>query len=171
MARPYAPLSKRDLSRNSVVIFVTVGTTMAFDKLIRQIDELVENGAITEPVICQTGKGTYEPKHCEHFRFRPSLDDFFAQADLVVTHGGATVISLLAGRRRFIAVPNDIATDQHQFHFLERLAKQTHLYWTPDLSQLGALIKIARTSVLDFDQMPSMADDLRWYLSSTLQHT
>jgi UDP-N-acetylglucosamine transferase subunit ALG13 len=149
------------------VIFVTVGTTMAFDKLIRQIDELVEKGAITEPVICQTGHGTYEPKHCEHFRFRPSLDDLFAQADLVVTHGGATVISLLVGRKPFVAVPNDIAADQHQLYFLRRLAKQTPLYWTTDLSQLGALIQTARTSALDFDQMPSLAVDLRSYLNET----
>jgi len=151
------------------VIFVTVGTTMPFESLIRHVDQLVETGALTEPVICQIGRGTYQPRHCEYFHFRPSLEDLFAQADLVITHGGATVIGLLAGRKRFVAVPNDLANDKHQLHFLERLAKQTPLYWTADLSQLRALVTVARTTALNFDQMPSLADDLREYLRQNVK--
>jgi beta-1,4-N-acetylglucosaminyltransferase len=148
------------------MIFVTVGTTMPFDKLIREVDRLVETGAIIEPVLCQTGRGTYEPAHCEHFKFRPSLDDLFATADLVITHGGATVTGLLMMRKRFIAVPNDIAADQHQLHFLERLSKQTPIYWTADLSALESLVHTAKSKPLDFESMPSLADDLKDYIRS-----
>jgi beta-1,4-N-acetylglucosaminyltransferase len=146
------------------MIFVTVGTTMPFDKLIREVDRLVETSSITEPVLCQTGRGTYQPAHCQHFQFRPSLDDLFATADLVITHGGATVTGLLMMRKPFIAVPNDIAADQHQLHFLERLSKQTPIYWTADLSQLGSLIQTAKSRPLDFERMPSLADDLKEYI-------
>jgi beta-1,4-N-acetylglucosaminyltransferase len=148
------------------MIFVTVGTTMAFDKLIRKVDELVADGTLSERVVCQIGKGTYEPKHCEFFHFRRSLDDFLAEADLVITHGGATVISLLVAHKRFVAVPNDIAADQHQLHFLERMAKQTTLHWTSDISQLASVITVARAQNPDFDQMSSLADDLKAYLRS-----
>lgn len=146
------------------MIFVTVGTTMPFDKLIREVDRLVETGAITEPVLCQTGRGTYEPTHCQHFKFRPSLDDLFAGADLVITHGGATVTGLLMMRKRFIAVPNDIAADQHQLHFLQRLSKQTPIYWTADLSELRSLLETAKSKPLDFANMPSLASDLNEYI-------
>jgi|HubBroStandDraft_6_1064221.scaffolds.fasta_scaffold111463_2 UDP-N-acetylglucosamine transferase subunit ALG13 len=139
---------------------------MPFDSLIQKVDQLVESGTITEPVICQIGKGTYEPKHCEHFHFRPSLEQLFAQADLIITHGGMTVIGLLVSRKRFVAVANYLAADKHQQHFLERLAKQTTVHWTADVQQLETLIAAARTAVLDFDQMPSLADDLKEYLRS-----
>jgi beta-1,4-N-acetylglucosaminyltransferase len=139
---------------------------MPFDKLIRQIDHLVAEGTVSEPVICQIGTGTYEPVHCKFFRFRPNLDDLFAEADLVITHGGATVIGLLVARKRFIAVPNDLAAGQHQLHFLERMAKQTSLHWTPDPLQLGPLIAAARQSAPSFDRMLSIADDLKAYLRS-----
>lgn len=148
------------------MIFVTVGTTMAFDTLIRKVDQLVADGTIAEPVICQIGTGTYEPEHCKFFRFRPSLDDLFDEADVVITHGGATVISLLVARKRFVAVPNDRAADQHQLHFLERMARQAALHWTSDLSQLGPLIATAKGPYPDFDRMPSLADDLKTYLRS-----
>lgn len=148
------------------MIVVTVGTTMAFDKLIRKVDELVADGTLSERVICQIGTGTYEPRNCEFFHFRPTLDDLFAAADLVITHGGATVISLLVAHKRFVAVPNDIATDQHQLHFLERMARQTPLHWTRDLSQLASVIDRARAQEPQFDRMSSIADDLRVYLRS-----
>jgi UDP-N-acetylglucosamine transferase subunit ALG13 len=148
------------------VILVTVGTAAPFDKLIRKVDQLVSEGAITEPVLCQIGHGTYEPPHCKSFRFRPSLDDLFASADLVITHGGATVVALLMMRKAFVAVPNDIVADQHQLHFLERLSKQTPFYWTEHLSKLESLINAARTTPLKFEAIASLADDLKEYIRS-----
>ena len=148
------------------MILVTVGTTMPFDRLIRRIDELVEAGSLSEPVLCQIGHGTYEPRRCEFFRFRPTLDDLFAAADVVVTHGGATVVGLLVMKKPFVAVPNEIASGQHQLHFLKRLAKQAPIYWTDDLTNLASLINAARSAPLDFDGMPSLADDLQQFISS-----
>ncbi len=148
------------------MIFVTVGTTLPFDALIRQMDQLVQGRKLTEPVVCQIGKGTYEPEYCEHFRFRTSLDELFERADLVVTHGGITVLSLLARRKKFVAVSNDLAADQHQLHFLERLEKVTPILWTSDISLVEALIGVARTRNPDYAEFPSLADDLRQYLDS-----
>lgn len=144
---------------------------MAFDKLVREVDRLLECGAISEPVLCQIGKGTYEPKHCDYFRFRPSLEELFSKADLVVTHGGATVVGLLLMRKPFVAVPNGLAADQHQLHFLERLSRQTPIYWTADLSTLESLITTARLKPLDVDLMPSLAGDLNDYIQSQVKRS
>ena len=47
------------------MIFVTVGThEQPFNRLVEYIDQLKENGTISEEVIIQTGFSTYEPKHC-----------------------------------------------------------------------------------------------------------
>ena len=47
------------------MIFVTVGThEQQFDRLIKCVDKLKEDGTIKEDVIIQTGFSTYEPKYC-----------------------------------------------------------------------------------------------------------
>jgi hypothetical protein len=76
------------------------------------------------------------------------------------------VVGLLMMRKAFVAVPNDIATDQHQLHFLERLSKHTPIYWTADLSKLERLINTSRSTPLNFEAMPSLAPDLKAYIRS-----
>ncbi len=85
----------------------------------------------------------------------------------MITHGGATVMTLLMMRQRFVAVPNPIAADQHQLHFLRRLARQIPIHWTDDLDRLPAMIEAARMQPPDFRELPSLVDDLRGYLQSS----
>ena len=48
------------------MIFVTVGThEQPFDRLLKCIDKMVEEGKIHEKVIIQKGYTDYEPQHCE----------------------------------------------------------------------------------------------------------
>lgn len=48
------------------MIFVTVGThEQPFNRLIQEVDHLVETGVIKEEVFIQTGYSTYEPKFCQ----------------------------------------------------------------------------------------------------------
>ena len=46
------------------MIFVTVGThEQPFDRLLRYIDKMIENGIIKEEVVVQKGYTDYEPKN------------------------------------------------------------------------------------------------------------
>ncbi|WP_275485624.1 glycosyltransferase, partial [Oenococcus oeni] len=48
------------------MIFVTVGThEQPFDRLLREVDKLIEKKVITEKVIMQTGFSKYTPKNAE----------------------------------------------------------------------------------------------------------
>ena len=48
------------------MIFVTVGThEQQFNRLLKKVDELVENGFINEEVIIQSGFSTYIIKKCK----------------------------------------------------------------------------------------------------------
>ena len=50
------------------MIFVTVGThEQGFERLIKEIDKLKENGIIEDEVIIQKGYTKYEPKYCETY--------------------------------------------------------------------------------------------------------
>ena len=88
------------------MIFVTLGSQkFQFDRLLKKLDELIEEGVITEPVTAQIGASTYEPKHYEYVRFM-DREEFAAtmdRCDTVVTHGGTgVIITAVVGRRRFV---------------------------------------------------------------------
>ncbi len=73
------------------MIFVTVGThEQQFDRLIKEVDRLRENGCIEEEVAAQIGFGTYEPKRCQWKRLFPyqQMCEYVETARIVITHGG-----------------------------------------------------------------------------------
>lgn len=53
-------------------VLVTLGTQkFQFDRLLAEIDRLVETDEITCKIFAQTGGSDYEPKHFEHLKFLP----------------------------------------------------------------------------------------------------
>lgn len=89
------------------LIFVTVGSrNYPFDRLFKKIDELYEDGTLTEEMFAQTGTSTYKPKHYEYKDFI-SQDEFLEkirQADIVVSHGasGSIMKALNAGKKSLL---------------------------------------------------------------------
>jgi UDP-N-acetylglucosamine transferase subunit ALG13 len=141
------------------MIFVTVGSTR-FDKLIEAVDRAKENGLLTEDVICQIGNGDYIPKHCDHFKFRPSIDDLLASASLVITHGGTTALSLLASRRPFVAIANTALSGDHQTHFLRAVAGLAKIPWSNEPADLPILLEQVKKTDFKAVKIPSLADSL-----------
>lgn len=127
------------------MIFVTVGSTMPFDELFREVDRLAGEGALDEPVRCQIGHSRYEPQHCEYFRFEKGLDRHFAAASLLVVHGGTgSVLQALLLGKPFVAMANSRADGDHQGEFLAQLSKQMDLLWSREVGDLLDLIHRAR---------------------------
>ena len=128
------------------MIFGTVGST-EFDDLVERIDALAP--ALDEPVTCQIGLGRYVPRHCEHFRFAPSLEDFFRAARLVVGHGGlGTAMDVVRLGKPFVGVSNPDRPDAHQDEILETLQAGGHIVWCRSLDDLAE--SIARAGQLTF---------------------
>ena len=147
------------------MIFVTVGTTLPFDDLVRAVDRLVAAGVVTEPVLCQIGHGQYVPQHCEHFRFKPNLDEEIGRASLVIGHGGTgTVTGLLASGKPFIAVANPLGVHDHQRQFLARLCKVVEFLWAADPAELPGLIERARSFRPRSARGERLTEDLRRFL-------
>lgn len=126
------------------MIFVTVGTTH-FNSLIIEIDKLAEAGNIKSKIICQIGSGEYIPKHCEYFRMKRSIDSYIQTASLVISHGGATVLALLANQTKFIAIANTDLPGDHQTFFLARIAQDSNILWSRNVNDVGKLITISET--------------------------
>lgn len=91
------------------MIFVTVGThEQPFNRLVKEIDDLVARKIITESVMIQTGFSTYKPKYC-NYKSMLSFDEmkkYIAKAHIVITHGGpSSFVEVLQDGKIPIVVP------------------------------------------------------------------
>lgn len=112
-------------------IFVTVGTELPFDRLIRAVDDWAGETGRGGDVFAQIGHGAYEP---ENVAWRPMLtgSDFrrlFASADLIVSHAGmGTILAALEDDRPLVVVPRraDLREhrNDHQLATVERLSQR-----------------------------------------------
>lgn len=90
------------------MIFVTVGSrNYPFDRLFKKLDELYEQGVLTEQMFAQIGTSTYKPKHYEYKDFI-SQEEFIEavdKADIVVSHGASgSIMKALNDGKKVIAV-------------------------------------------------------------------
>lgn len=114
------------------MIFVTVGThEQPFDRLLKCIDKMVEEGKIKDKVIIQKGYTDFEPKYCESYKLIPydDMQKYINEADIVVTHGGpASFIAPLAIGKIPVVVPRkkdyNEHVNNHQLEFSKEVEKR-----------------------------------------------
>jgi beta-1,4-N-acetylglucosaminyltransferase len=124
------------------MIFVAVGTT-DFDALIRKMDEIAPS--LPEEVVMQIGNGQYVPRHCQYFRFAPSLEPYYESATIVVCHGGLGIImEALERGKKLISAENTSCHGAHQRELLSTLAEEGCLIWCQDLDELSVALEQAR---------------------------
>lgn len=112
-----------------MMIFVTVGThEQSFERLVKKIDELKEDGTIKEEVIIQKGYTEYEPKNCKTYKMigYDEMKRYIDEARIVITHGGpASFIAPLSIGKVPIVVPRQKEFDEHvnnhQVEFVEQV--------------------------------------------------
>jgi len=148
------------------MIFVTVGST-DFEALVQKMDELAPR--LGEEVVMQTGLGTYRPSNSRCFAYASSLDEFYAQASLIVAHGGlGTIVEALEREKRLVCVVNPATYDHHQEHLLRTFEAQNYLVWCKDLALLAQAIAQARTAQFERYRPPEcrIHVDIAAYLST-----
>ena len=114
------------------MIFVTVGThEQPFDRLLKCIDKLVEEGKIKEEVVCQKGYTDYEPKNYQAEKLIPyeKMQDNIKKARIVITHGGpASFLDPLSVGKIPIVVPRqkdfNEHVNNHQLEFATEVEKR-----------------------------------------------
>lgn len=99
------------------MIFVTVGThEQPFNRLIKEVDRLVETSIIKDDVFIQTGYSTYEPQFCKWSSLISfdKMNELMETSDIIITHGGpATFMSAIANGKKPIVVPRQEKYDEH----------------------------------------------------------
>jgi len=130
------------------MIFVTLGSQkFQFDRLLTELDKLIETGVITEPVFAQTGYSTYIPRHfaCEAFLDRDGFGAKMQEADLVITHAGTgAIIGAVKQGKKVIAVPRLARygehVDDHQTQIIAQFNEMNLILGLEDVTQLEAAI-------------------------------
>ncbi|KAJ3100673.1 N-acetylglucosaminyldiphosphodolichol N-acetylglucosaminyltransferase catalytic subunit alg13 [Phlyctochytrium planicorne] len=126
-------------------LFITVGSTK-FDLLvqvvgttdfIKAIKDLgfthltLQHGASKNPFETTTIT-KYPNLTIETFDYKPSIDEFFKEADLIISHAGSgSILESMFLRKRLIVVPNETLMDNHQVELAEAMeenGKLVHCY-------------------------------------------
>lgn len=110
------------------MIFITLGSQkFQFDRLLKKVDELVEQGIINDKIIAQIGASEYIPKHYEYVKFmdREKFAETMDQCSVVITHGGTgVIIGAVKKGKKVIAVPRLAQygehVDDHQLQLLQQ---------------------------------------------------
>ncbi|EHN71539.1 PssE/Cps14G family polysaccharide biosynthesis glycosyltransferase [Aliivibrio fischeri] len=112
-------------------IFITVGTTL-FDELIRNVDSVAEELEGFNFTF-QISKGKYKPKNGTYFDFVQNIDEYYNDADLVITHSGAgSIYRLLELNKKIIVVPNIDRVDKHQTDISTYMSENNHVLLLSD---------------------------------------
>ncbi|HHV65852.1 MAG TPA: beta(1,3)galactosyltransferase EpsH [Peptococcaceae bacterium] len=110
------------------MIFVILGSQkFQFNRLLKKIDELIEQGKIHENVFAQIGYIDYKPKYFEYKDFldRDEFVNMIQKANIVITHGGTgSIIGAVKEGKKVIAVPRLAKygehVDDHQIQIIEQ---------------------------------------------------
>lgn len=99
------------------MIFVTLGSQkFQFNRLLKEIDRLIEEGNITEEVFAQIGYSDYNPKNYQYKEFldRDEFSEIMSKCDTVITHGGTgAIIGAVKQGKKVIAVPRLAKYGEH----------------------------------------------------------
>lgn len=128
------------------MIFVTVGThEQPFNRLIKEVDRLIETGIIKDEVFIQTGYSTYEPKFCKWSSLISfdKMNELMQKSDIIISHGGpATFMSAITNGKKPIVVPrqekyNEHVND-HQVDFAQQVKERYNsIEVITEISELG----------------------------------
>lgn len=134
------------------MIFITVGSQLTFDRLLKAVDKEIEAGNIKDQVIVQGGKTKYKSKYMTIIKYL-DLDEFenyIKNADLIISHGGVgSIIDALKYNKPVIATPRlkkyKEALNDHQIQIIENFGIEGYIIPLLDLKKMSDALKIAKT--------------------------
>lgn len=110
------------------MIFVSVGSQkFPFNRLLKKIDELIENGTIKEKVFAQIGVSDYKPQNFDFVDFmtQDEFNNMIEKCDLLITHAGTgVIINAVKREKKVIATPRlskyGEHVDDHQIQLINQ---------------------------------------------------
>lgn len=141
------------------MIFLTTGTQLPFDRLVRLVDFAAAQ--LDEPVFGQIGLGGYTPQHFEHtgFMAQQEFRARFIAARVIVGHAGTgTIMSARAEAKPLLLMARRSALGEHRNdHQQATLTQMRHIpgiYALDDDTDFLALLRQESLTVMADTQTP-----------------
>jgi len=111
------------------MIFVTVGTDLPFDRMVRVVDDWAGSNGRTD-VFAQIGETDWKPSHIAYSKFLQPADFTrqFSAATVIVAHAGmGTILSALQWEKPILVMPRRASLgeqrNEHQLATARRLSE------------------------------------------------
>lgn len=139
------------------MIFITLGSQkFQFNRLLKAVDELLDNGSLQDEVFAQIGYSDYEPRNYEFKQFldREEFAAITAKADIVITHGGTgAIIGAVKKGKKVIAVPRRAKygehVDDHQLQLVNQFAELNLICECMECEDLEKALDYVRTATFN----------------------
>lgn len=131
------------------MIFITVGSQkFQFNRLLKEIDRLIEEKKITEEVFAQIGYSDYLPRNYKYKSFldRNEFANIMSKCDKVITHGGTgAIIGAVKNEKKVIAVPRlskyGEHVDDHQLQIIMEFKKMGFIEVINNIDELKDVLR------------------------------
>lgn len=133
------------------MIFVTLGSQkFQFNRLLKEIDRLIEEKKIKEDVVAQIGASDYIPKNYKSIDFltRDEFQKYMSECNYVITHAGTgAIITALKNDKKVIAIPRLAKygehVDDHQIQLINEFKELNFIEPVYEIEELEDAIKIS----------------------------
>jgi UDP-N-acetylglucosamine transferase subunit ALG13 len=130
------------------LIFLTVGSQkFQFDRLLKEVDKLVQEQKISDQIVGQIGYSNYLPQYFEYQKFMEHsvFEQTLKKSELVITHGGSgAIINALKMKKKVIAIPRlsqfKEHVDDHQKEIIALFQQQNYIKAVLDVHELHQAI-------------------------------
>ena len=131
------------------MILMVCGTQkFPLDRMLMEMDRLIEAGAVTQPVFAQIGHSTYRPRHYEWAEFLPGdvFEEKIRRCSILLTHSG--VGTILTGKelgRPVLVYPRSAKygehVDDHQWQIALEFQKRGYVLVCEEQNLLGQRLR------------------------------
>lgn len=126
------------------MIFITLGSQkFQFNRLLIEIDELIDRGCIKEEVFAQIGYSDYYPKRFKFKKFldRSEFSHLIESSDILITHGGTgAIINGVKKNKKVIAAPRlkqfGEHVDDHQIEIVKQFTELNLISYVESMKDL-----------------------------------
>jgi len=126
------------------MIFIILGTEkFQFNRLVKEIDDIKNEGLITDDVFFQLGSSTYKPSNCQWVDFLPfdQMVEKIKSSHMVIAHAGAgtTLLCLELDKHPIIVTRRKKYKehiDDHQVPFAQMMEKLKYATVAYDVMEL-----------------------------------
>lgn len=135
------------------MIFVTLGSQkFQFNRLLMELDKLVEEKKISNDIFAQIGYSDYKPKNYEFKEFldREQFAEIMERCEIVITHGGTgAIVGAVKREKKVIAVPRLAKfgehVDDHQLQIIDQFTNMNFIVGVKETNEIYEALEQLKT--------------------------